>query len=282
MRIILFLLLSISAIAQTPENHLTLHVLPPAGELNWNSPTSLLWSVQKNRLGFQSYPLGLVITELKCQAETNLYAPIYRHLDLFNQLVLEGRGLGVFHHTFPGLMEDEGRLRDELSRARTNKKVRFITFEISSEHCQRLQKYIKEFTELNVVKNWGFPHSPRRAEGANDASFAVSALSVLGFEEEIFREGWLRSVLLPLELVGPPLEDKRVNIWSLLGASWASPKSAHVLLHIWDKERMYQWLELNLKNFPTHEREGIKGIHLERRHFPVLKTPLWKEQENLQ
>lgn len=281
MRILFLLLFSLSVNAQNLDHHLTLHVVPSPLGFSWESPLSLLASIQKNRLSFSPRPLGVVYTELKCGEESQLSTLYYEKLDLLSQLLMEQRGLGVLFHSFPGKFEKGDQLKEELAGYYADGKVRFVTFGLNPGQCERATKYISEYEEKNVARNWGLPHKPRQAEGGNSLSFAMSVLDVLGFQEEIFREGWLRALLIPWEKSGPPVRDEKVNILKLVGAQWANPKEQHIVLSFWDKELMHKWLKRNLKNFPQRDWGGFKGIYLDRKHFPVLKSPIWEQQEHL-
>jgi len=239
-------------------------------------------SIQKNRLILTKRPLGSVFTELNCGGEKTLQTTTYETLDLFNLLILNQDGLGVFFHSFPGKLEKGETLRDELAGYFTEGRVNFITFALTSEQCERARNYLQEYESKNVAQNWGLTNIPRKAEGGNAGAFAASVLEVLGFDEEIFKEGWIRSRRVPRDLVGRPRENKRVSVLKILGSQWARKQEPYYLLNFWDPELIHEWIQRNLSNFPRTEKAQTPGISLDRRNFPLMSTPYWLPQENLE
>lgn len=270
MKFLLLLLLSFTAYATPFEGYLTLYVSPAPYGINWSSPPKLLTSIQLNRLSQHPRPLGVVYSELACGQDRNLVTSSYQQLDLFNRLVREGQGLGILFSTFSGKLEDDEKLKAELKTRLQENDVRFIRFAINQGHCQRLQKFLAEYTSLSVGRNWGLPHDPLKAEGGTSIALAVSFLEILGFRDEMYAEGWINTLLVPTEL-------EKASFIKLIASSWATSKEPHRVLSFWDKEKMYQWIGLNLKNFPATTIEGVNGILIDRRHFPVLQTPMWRQ-----
>lgn len=279
--LLIFFFISLSSFAQNnpppAQGGLTLWVTPSPYGLDWSSPEALLWSVQKNRLSFDSRPLGSVYSEIKCPDWNEVFTTSYRELDLFQKLVIEGVGEAILLQSFPGQLEKGEKLKQELAERIKEKKVRFIHFTLSQGHCDRLKKFIEVYEEKNVARWWGLPHKPLAGEGGTSPAFAMALVEVLGFKEQIFQESWIRNIMLDPALSGPPLTDKKISVFKLMGGEWANKKKPHHLLSFWDKELMYQWLELNLKNFPQADREGIKGINFERAQWPVPQGLLWKQ-----
>lgn len=278
--IFLGLLLNL-AFAQTG-NELTLYVVKSPLGVSWESPLSTIMSIQKNRLILTRRPLGAVFSEIKCGEENRILTTSFETMDLFNQLVLNQEGLGIFFHSFPGKLEKGDSLRDELAGFFSEDRIQFITFGLNPGQCQRVLSYLHEYEEKNVAQNWGLSNTPRKGEGGNSVAFAASILDVLGFQEEIFKEGWIRPRRVPRDLVGRPLEDKRVSFFKIFGSEWAKKHEAYHLLSYWDPELMHEWISRNLKNFPTTQKANATGIFLDRAQFPTLSTPLWLPQENLE
>jgi hypothetical protein len=283
MTVLIFLgiLLSLAS-AQTGENELTFYVVKSPHGLNWDSPSKAIYSIQKNRLLFSPRPLGTVFTEIHCKGESELRTTSFETLDLFNQLVLNQEGLGVFFHSFPGRMESDNSLRDELAGYMADGKVNFITFALNQGQCARAQNYLQEYEDKKISQNWGLSNIPRKGEGGNSLAFAVSILEVLGFNEEIFKEGWMRSLRVPIDLVGKPREDRSIIFFKILGSEWAAKLEPYHLLSFWDPEIMHEWISRNLKNFPKTKKASKEGIFLDRKHFPTLSTPFWLPQDNLE
>lgn len=268
--------------AQAAEHELSLYVVKSPHGLNWNSPTSALMSIQKNRLLLARRPLGEVFTEVNCAGNSSLRTTSFETMDLFNQLILNQEGLGVFFHSFPGRLEKGESLRDELAGYFSEGRVNFITFALNEGQCKRAQSYLEEYEDKNIAQNWGLTNIPRKAEGGNSAAFAASVLEVLGFNEEIFKEGWVRARRVPRDLVGAPREEKSVNFLKLIGAQWAKKQEPYHLLSFWDPELIHEWITRNLNNFPKTNKANLEGILLERAHFPVMTTPFWLSQDNLE
>lgn len=263
------------------QDEITLYALKSPLGMDWSTPTKALLSLQKNRLIITRRPLGTVFTEIRCAGDERIVTTSFETLDLFNQLVLNQEGLGVLFHAFPGRFESDESLRDELAGYVAEGRVNFITFSLNQGQCSRAQKFVAEYQKKNVARHWGFSLKPREAQGGNSAAFAASVLEVLGMNEEIFKEGWIRTLRVPLSLVGLPLEERRVSFFRLLGSGWAKGTSPYHLLSFWDPELVHDWIGRNLRNFPTTKKAELTGIELDRRHFPVVAIPFWLPQENL-
>lgn len=87
-------------------NELTLFVVPSPG-LDWSSPKNLFLSTAKSKLMMKPHFMGHLWIELKCGDKTELTGMTGDNPDFINQLVMNGRGLGVLYHSFPGKLETD-------------------------------------------------------------------------------------------------------------------------------------------------------------------------------
>jgi hypothetical protein len=276
---ILFLLFSSSWVHA---QELTLYAIPSPRGMDWSTPRSLLISSALNRLSFKSRFMGHVFVELKCQEDYQLTGMVGKHFDYLRQLLIEGRGLAIFYHSFAGRLELQPDVEQEIKELAAIDRINFVRFKLNQDNCQRLSTYLKEYRQLNVGRYYGLANRPLYGEGAGCTAFGVSFLAAAGILDQEFVERWSQTVNIPLKYSGPPLRDEKVNLLRLLFAwQWASEEEAHQKLHFWDPDRMYQWIAARLAQpgpgLNVVNSLGAKGLEIDKSHFPAPAEPIWRK-----
>lgn len=250
---------------------LTLITTPPTVPLDWNSPGALFSSILKNKVRFEKRPLGLTAIKLSCPSGEQTLALVPKSFGLFGELLIEGRGLGLLYHTFPGELIDAS---EEVKLNLENEKTRFVRYLISNNHCIRMEAFLKDFRDKKVGEKFGLPHRPLMAEGGSDTSFAVALLEVAGVLNQKERDSWESAFYLPDELSGMPLHEKYVNVLSLRGSRWDKSDTKAAVLKIWDPQKISSWVD----SMPGKVAEGkAVGVELDRSKVPAPQGGWWKQ-----
>ncbi len=271
-----------AALASSQE--LTLYFLPSPVGLDWSSPKGLVWSALKNRLKDSNRFIGHVFVEYKCQQGSELTAMTAKTFDYFQQIVFEGRGLGVLYHSFEGRLETKEELAPELKKLLDEGKVSFARFTLNEGHCERLTTYLREYRGHRVERHYGLVHRPLYGEGSGCSAFGASFLEVAGLLDQDLVEGWSNYIRVPLDLAGPPLTDQTVSIYRLLFSanSWGIEGAPHRVLTFWDPDRMDKWVKEKLtRPLPLGMRPLVigksKGVVLDRKLRPAPTHVIWRK-----
>ncbi|MFL5785943.1 MAG: hypothetical protein ACJ76H_15095 [Bacteriovoracaceae bacterium] len=250
---------------------LTLITTPPAVPLDWSSPGSLFSSILKNKIRFEKRPLGLTAVKISCPTWEQTIALVPKSFSVIGELLVDGRGLGLLYHTFPGELVDPS---EEVKTNLENEKTRFVRYLISDNHCIRIEAFLKDFREKKVGEKFGLPHRPLMAEGGSDTSFAVAVLEVAGVLNQKEKDSWESAYYLPDELSGMPLHEKYVNVFSLMGSHWDDSDTKASVLKIWDPQKISSWVDSS----SAKVTEGkATGVELDRSKVPAPQGGWWKQ-----
>lgn len=277
-----FLLTSPLALGNTSE--LTLYFKPSPKGIDWTTPASLLKSAVKNKMSFDPRFMGHVFVEFKCGNTIELTGMTGKNFDYLNQIILQGRGLGVLYHSFEGQLENKSELEPELNDLLKEGSVTFTKFLINDGQCQRLTQYLSEYREKNVGRYYGLANRPRFGEGAGCSAFAASFADVAGVMEQEMREAWSQSVYIPMELAGAPIRDEHVTFLKVLmnGNSWATDKEPHKRLDFWNPDKMHAWVNEKIKlkqTYYTVEKiQNAQGVVFDKTIIPAPMGPIWLQQ----
>jgi len=283
---ILLSLLSSTLMANTQQN-LTLYFIPSPKGMDWSSPANLALSAMKNRLSFKSRFMGHVFVELECGEKKELTGMVGKNFDYLTQLLINNRGLGILYHSFDGALEEKINIEKEIKElSEDNTRINFAQFKLNQGQCDRAITYLKEYREKNVDRYYGLANRPLYGEGAGCSAFGASFLEVTGVMDMDLKEAWSQTVNIPLAFAGPPIQDKGVNLLTLIfnGGSWAKDNEPHQKLMFWSPDRMYQWVKLKTskmeqeKQFVVSEIRNLKGIVFDRSHLPAPASSIWLQQ----
>jgi hypothetical protein len=264
---------------QTAE--LTLYFIPSPLGIDWTTPASLAVSAVKNKFSLKPHFMGHVWVELKCQKDHELTGMISKSPDYFNQVVIKQRGLGVLFHSFDGRLEEKNAIMKEMKGYHESGGMNFARFLISSEHCQRAVRYLREYREQNVGKYYGLVNRPLYKEGSGCSAFGASFLEILGLIDEEIKSSWSQTVNIPLKFSGPPLTDKGVSFIDLMfnARTWALENEPHKKLHFWSPDLMHQWVQKKYQVQGPWKKTQIgktNGIIFDRLDRPQVSSSIWK------
>ena len=271
--------------ADTP-SQLTLYFIPSPHGIDWTSPATLAWSALKNRLSFQSRFIGHVFVELECGQDKQLTGMKGKYFDYFNQIIMNGKGLGVLYHSFEGTLEEKESVAQEIKElSEDGDRLNFVRFKLNKSQCERANQYLKEYREKNVGRYYGLANRPLYGEGAGCSAFGASFMEVTGLVDQDIKDAWSQTVNIPLRFAGPPLRQETVNILDLMmnGSKWASEKEPHRKLMFWSPDRMFEWVKEKIskshleKQFSVVELGKSRGIVFDRSHMPAPEGPIWQQ-----
>lgn len=281
----MFLLALLSSPVMAAESELTLYFIPSPLRMDWSSPANLAWSALKNRLSLQSRFMGHVFVELQCGGQRQLTGMVGKKFDYLNQLLVEGRGLGVLYHSFEGTLEDQTKVETEIKELLEEPgRMNFVSYKLNEAQCLRAQKYLSEYREKDVGRYYGLANRPLYGEGAGCSAFGASFMDVVGIMDVEIKDNWSQTVNIPLAFAGPPVQDQTVNLLKLMfnAQSWAKDNEPHKQLTFWSPDKMYDWVAHKVANpqttkFSILERGKSKGIVVDKSYLPAPQGPIWQQ-----
>lgn len=289
-RLLVWVLLIFPAISFA--DAVTFYIFPTPSGIKWQSPSSLAQSlylslkVNTNIAAVTQF--GHAIVEIQCDGLEKILSAMTtsRHQEI--ESAIPHRGPGVFFDTFSGKFEDREVIEDHLRIGKEKKEVmRFMTFQISPQTCQRLTRYHQEYVARGLSQYYNLTVNPRTGQGAACTNYVVSFLDVAGLMTPEFDKEWIRSLRISQGLIGP------VNTAALFAGfgskyrQWISPedetKGNFEELRIWDPDLIFAWVK--------KERERIKkqgspspqltqmgraeGVHFDSTAIPTPQDDLW-------
>lgn len=280
-KILILSLFLVSNSLWSKTQELTLYFIPSPLGMDWSSPVNLTFSAVKNITQFKPRFMGHVFVELKCGENHELTGMTSKTFDYINQLIIEGKGLGILYHSFAGTLEDKNLVQAELQTYLKSGHANFGRFLLNDQQCQRATQYLQEYRKNNVGRHYGLANRPRYGEGAGCTAFGVSFVDVLGLLDQDMKESWSQTINVPLEFSGPPVNEKSVNLLSLLmnAHAWASENDPHKKLTFWDPDKMHQWVKqkvrLKQNSYSILKMDNAEGIVFDKSHFPAPQGPIW-------
>lgn len=250
MKVFFVLILLLSQVVHADE--LKIHLFKSPLGINWKTPWKLATSTLVNQIApvgnRRAFSISHVFVEVKCDSVNKhifrgmTSATTTEERDL---LFRQHYGLGIMFHRYVGLLEKEDTILGHIEDYRGDKRRSELSYEISSNTCQRLLDYAQEYEDLGYGNYYsGLQGDPLKREGSGCSAFAVSFLRVGGLMSD-FTEEWKQKIDVPLRLIGGPMTGNKVKLLYLLsrpGAKWSS-KEPHYHLEAWDPEKMHSWLK---------------------------------------
>lgn len=278
---LLLLLISFKSMATT-ETKLTLYFTPSPHGMDWSSPASLAWTALKNRLSMQSRFMGHVYVEVQCGEKRELTGMVGKNFDYLNQLLVNGRGLGILYHSFDGRLEEKEDLDKELAELSKSGRMNFAQFNLNQDQCTRLLTYLQEYRSKDSNKFYGLSNRPRYAEGGGCSAFGASFVDVAGIMDEDIKKGWSNTVNIPLEFAGPPLKESKVSLFKILFGSpvWAKENEPHQKLFFWDPDLMANWVREKVAKAKPEEilkKENSVGILVDKSQLALPQDEIWRK-----
>jgi len=269
---------------------LTLYFIPSPHGMDWSSPGSLAKSAALNKFSFKSRFIGHVWAEVRCGEEHVLTGMVGKRFDYFNQLLIEGKGLGILFHSFDGKLEDSKEIEAEMPELIEAGRINYARFKLNEKNCQRLVTYASEYKKNNIERHYGLSNRPRFGEGAGCTAFGASFLDVAGILDTEILEEWSKTVNVPLELSGPPVRDESVSLLKVIlsAKSWARPTDEHKKIFFFDPDSMYAWAQRRIESpeslgdYKVESIGKMKGIIFDRSNRPAPESPIWLQHQDPQ
>ena len=277
-----YLLILLFLTANLPaENHLTLYFVPSPLGIDWSSPSKLAWSALRNKMSFRPHFMGHVFVEFQWGKLREVTGMVPTASDYFRQLLIQGRGLGILYHCFPGRLETKAEVDAELARYFGKGGITFTRFLLNEAQCRRISEYLRVYRGQNHGRRYGLSNRPRHGEGAGCSAFGVSFADVAGLLDAEIIRAWSHSVAIPMRYAGRPLRDESVSLLGVLfhARKWAEENEAQTKLTFWDPDRMDQWTTGKIADTAAHRKVisigKAKGIVLDKTRRPAPKGPIW-------
>lgn len=236
------------------ENELEFLVYRAPRRLDWSSPGSLTRSMFWNswfKIGDLYYPHGIshLNIKLKCGSDRPQYmgmAGTNPTFDYLKDFIINGSSLDVLLRSTSGKFYEEKEILSWLPVLSEIDFVRSIRFVLSPFQCEKLQKYVEEFTEHGMNQIYGgLLADPLNGEGGGCSAFGMSFLRVLGLPEDDFRD-WRREVNLPIDLIATETKSVQKGFLSFLtyeDGSWAKNSDSFLKIRFWDPQLIFDWID---------------------------------------
>lgn len=226
-------------------NSVTMHIIPTAKGLNWNTPKDILLSVIKNKLQLfkARWPIGHVSIELcdKNQNITLIGQSTNQFGDFQKQIFKHHAGFGVLTTDVEGSLQNLEELKHNYGKLMTREnQISYATFILPEEKFEKLRTYIHDFDTKKGWHRYGLHNRPLLGEGAGCSAFASSCFQVIGLND--LTKNWSRTLYIPNRLIGD--SKKPVHLFSLLregNLDWTIEQTDTYKLHFYDPELMWNW-----------------------------------------
>jgi hypothetical protein len=274
-------------------DHLTVFIFQSPRGLNWDSPTKIAQTTVKNYLTPGDRNIGHVAVEFNCHASDQgpaqyaLTGMTDNGMNAFKSLLIKRDGFYILFDNFPGKLENPEDLKNEINKKFKRGRLASVTYMISSQTCQRLARYLREFKENKFDSWYGLPNRPRHGEGAGCSAFGKSFVEVAGLYTAEHEKNWGYSLRFPEKLVGGPLGGKKVRLSKILFRKhrWAKSHEPHFFLKFWDPDPMYKWIHRKAQTYFNANQTAefkVKRIHrtfhllYDKRDVPTPVDPIWR------
>ncbi len=209
------------------DNYVHLFVSRSPSPMNWESPSMLAVSLLKNAIsgaiGARRITVGHVNLEVFCKGKKTYMGMHYRDKKEALKLLFKDKtGLGFVFHNMIGRYDNKEDIRlakEDFVRGKTS----VLTFKITNEKCQQLEKYSKRFQDTGEQFNYGLVNNsfkgPSKIEmgsivdlypqnengidfGGGCSAFVMSVLQEMGIDDMDSINQWYSKVRAPEFLVG--------------------------------------------------------------------------------
>ena len=269
---------------------LTLYFIPSPHGVDWSTPAALAKSAAINKFSFKSRFIGHVWAQVRCGDQEVLTGMVGKKFDYFNQLLVNGRGLGILFHSFEGRIEDSKDIKEEMPELIEAGRINYARFTLNTQNCQRLMTYAKEYSKNNVGRYYGLANRPRYAEGSGCSAYGASFMEVAGVLDNEIIPYWTKTVNVPMELSGPPVREETVSLFKVITSAghWAKENEDHKKIFFYDPDSMYKWTQerinsaQSLGDYKVESQGKMKGIVFDRSMRPAPASPIWLQSKDPQ
>jgi hypothetical protein len=280
---LIFFLLVLLSLNNARSEEFTLYIFKSSVGVDWSNPKNLAISIVKNEVykyfNGNDRLLGHVAIELNCGEKRVMTGMRAARFENRRMVLKEGSGYGVLFHVFPGALEKEKKLTEEIKRKQDSGEVHSIRYTINSAQCEKMWQHYENHIKNHGEFNYGFPLNTLAGEGAGCSAFGVSFLQIANLENPEHIKAWSGNAWVPEELIGPyntkrytskkqpnhaPNEGgKPLSVLDIIlsdkARSWA-PENQGRYLEFFDPDTMFRWIEtLALNDKGPYPIERIKN-----------------------
>lgn len=298
-------------------NTLVMHFFRAPNPFGWTRPQEVArktaYGLAKSKLGLWSHIIGHVNAHVACEGEKEaVLVGMTGAMETEDpyKIFTVGSGMSIMFDNFRGKLDGEKEQDHEfewrLNHADPRKRINSLEVELSAANCQRLMSYIREYKARRYDKVYGgLASRARYGEGAGCSEFAMSLLDIVGLKnfEVQARNGTTTlakefsiAVNVPLEMMGPPYTDTKVNYLtkSFLSSdaySWAEEDEPHYPARFFDPTQMWEFVdkvhransaalergedELPYPDFSVAVRMASPVLFLDATRAPTPEEPLF-------
>jgi len=203
----LFTLLAITISFNMLANELSIHVITPRYQIEWNSPRSLAISTAKNTITKDYAPIGHLAVEIKCTNKNRfginhvLTGMEREDKEESKRITLEKKlGLSSLVYPFNGALQSGRTSQAEINQARQENRLRTIIIPTSSERCDQMLDFLDNWISAGSYKVYGGGKDVTNGEGAGCADFAMEFFKIA--TQSLPPYEWYAQIRIPLSLMG--------------------------------------------------------------------------------
>lgn len=185
---------------------LTIMAIPPAGALDWTTPTTLtktsVASKVKGELNKQlgrvvlPHPIGHLHVKMSCDG---VEIPLTGQTGGGSEYATLLDGVGASLRIFPGMLDKPEGVQPDVDARFKSGKIAGMNFKISGKMCKHLKGYLDEYVKRGAHNFYGGQFRPRRWEGAGCSAFGVSFIEVGGLlRRSLYTKTFARSLFIGL------------------------------------------------------------------------------------
>ena len=276
------------AVKNVADHELTIFAIPEVTPIKWDNPSVLFKTTIKCYLNAalrkHYYVIGHVIARISSPTlDSAVYVAMNGAVqsEKVEYVVKKKVGLGVFGSTIKGRIEPVDHIHKGLQLYGKRGKVAYIKFKINEQAVERLIDFVKYYQQKNETglapcEYYNGALWPRYdKEGSGCSAFGVSLLDVANVLPAEAKEKWIRSVDIPMELIGGEFNNnKKVKFGSIFKEkSWYSGDGKEgvdfVNYSVYDPGLMFNWINnthvINNNVYESEKENNMKGLVVDRR-----------------
>jgi hypothetical protein len=233
-------------------DELRIHVIKPKITLNWNSPATIATTSGLNSISDDFAPIGHFALALNCKrALPNGVNRVLTGMERVDKVesrritINKKLGLGGVIYPFRGNLVSAKVSKDEIAKAKKQKRLKTVIVPISQVDCYRGLQFIEKWIKSASYKVYGGNKDTLHGEGAGCADFMSILFKVITGREH--PNAWYVKVRIPKNLVGNG-SDIRIPFSRVLTTfSWAKQTEDHLIYKTADTDTIYSWLKNRMR-----------------------------------
>jgi hypothetical protein len=288
----------------TGSHTLTIYVISPPKEINWESPAKLFRSIKQSYLKKIFHPKRRFIGHMAfCLESTLLPKPLYigiapcSNKEMRQKVLHDGIGFGALGYGFEAAMEEEQLLKDNFSYNKKEKRLHYIAYKISRQAVQNILIFLSRFSEKfnsQYAPNhfYGGSFWPLyKYEGSGCSALCVSAMALSNISPEHVG-AWLVKRKIPMSLIGGELNNnKRVKVREIKTTNkWYDGQGKenidYIDFEIYDPSLAAKWIQKKITEKPnsysiSFDSTGICFDYSKTKVLPITLQQKVRENPSL-